>query len=132
MRFRFGEFVLEPERYLLRLAREHLEHHPDDTRALCLGAQACRVLEAPDEAEALARRAREIDPEETCTLYNTACLRATQGRSGEALDLLEQAARSGYRHRAWAEHDPDLAPLRQHPRFRALLDRMERPAAPAR
>ncbi|MFP3938831.1 MAG: TPR end-of-group domain-containing protein [Thermoanaerobaculia bacterium] len=119
----------EAARRARRLAEEYLVDHPDDTRALCLGSQASLVLGDADRAEALIRRTREIDPDETCTLYNTACLRATQGRGEEALDLLERAVRSGYRHRAWTENDPDLASLREHSRFRSLLDRMEGSAA---
>jgi hypothetical protein len=30
---------------------------------------------------------------------------------------------------AWLEHDPDMDPIRNHPRFRALLDRMGAPSA---
>lgn len=111
------------------LARLHLERHPGDTRALCLGAQAHLALGESAEAAGLARQAREIDPEETCTLYNLACVEAAEGRVEEAFTSLERAVESGYRHRAWAEHDPDLAPLRERPdgarRFRRILDLME-------
>ena len=122
----------EAARRARRTAAEHLDDHPGDTRALCLGAQACLALGDTERAETLIRRAREIAPEETCTLYNTACLRAAEGRGEEALELLERAVRSGYRHRAWAEHDPDLACLRERPGFRAILDRMEEGATGAR
>jgi hypothetical protein len=42
----------------------------------------------------------------------------------EALDLLEANVDTGWGQKAWIEHDPDWFPLRDHPRFRAILDKM--------
>ena len=42
----------------------------------------------------------------------------------EAIRLLDRSISQGYGHRAWLEHDADLAPLRGHPQFQALLERM--------
>lgn len=33
----------------------------------------------------------------------------------------------GWGNRAWLEQDPDMDPIRDHPRFRSLLDRMGAP-----
>jgi hypothetical protein len=46
------------------------------------------------------------------------------GERERALDLLEGAAAAGRGYRGWIEQDSDLAPLREEPRFRALIDRM--------
>ncbi len=108
----------------LAAAERHLELHPDDARALYLGAGAlCRLGE---RARALdwAKRALGIDAGEPVTLYNVACVYTKLDRTEDALDSLEQAVRLGFTHRAWIEHDNDLDPLREHPRFRALLEKL--------
>jgi adenylate cyclase len=56
-----------------------------------------------------------------------ACNFIHEGLIEEALELLERAAAVGWGSRAWLEHDPDMDPIRDHPRFRALLDRMSTP-----
>ena len=65
-----------------------------------------------------------MDPEEPMTLYNVACIYALQNKVEQALDILEQAVDHGYKHKAWIEHDADLKCLRGHPRYRALLERL--------
>ena len=59
------------------------------------------------------------------TLYNVACAYAELGRADDAIDLLERAMPGASTHRQeWLRQDPDLAPLRDHPRFVALLARL--------
>jgi adenylate cyclase len=47
-----------------------------------------------------------------------------QGDHERAVDLLEKAVNLGWGDRAWMEHDSDLDPLHDHPRFQALLSRI--------
>jgi serine/threonine protein kinase/Flp pilus assembly protein TadD len=105
----------------VQLAEKHLQLNPDDARALYLGAGA--LLEMGDRARSLdwASRALAMDPEEPLTLYNVACNYSLLGQPEEAIDCLERAVKFGYRHKQWLEHDSDLNPLRDHPRFQALL-----------
>jgi tetratricopeptide (TPR) repeat protein len=55
-------------------------------------------------------------------LFNLASVRATQGRSDEALTLLEQALPMRPDLRAYLPDDSEFASLRESPRFRTLLD----------
>jgi hypothetical protein len=38
----------------------------------------------------------------------------------KALECLERAVDNGFGHREWLDHDSDLDPLRDNPRFAAL------------
>lgn len=53
--------------------------------------------------------------------YNAAGTLAQLGEVEQALDLLERAVEREFGFRRWIEKDPDLAPLREHPRYAGLL-----------
>ncbi len=107
----------------LRAAEKHLELHPDDARALYLGAtDLCQLGERARSLD-WARRALAIDPEDCGILYNVACVYSLQGSSEEALDCLEKALLHGFWYKRWAQHDSDLDSLRNHPRFQSLMAR---------
>ncbi len=57
-------------------------------------------------------------------LYNIGCARSLQGDTRGALRALRDAVDAGFRPVQQLETDPDLAPLRQLPEFRALLLRV--------
>jgi serine/threonine protein kinase/Tfp pilus assembly protein PilF len=102
-------------------AEKHLERHPDDARALYLGANAlCRLGERSRSLD-WARRALAIDPEDCGILYNIACVYALQGKTEEAIDCLEKAMTHAYWYKRWAQHDSDLDSLRGNPRFQSLM-----------
>jgi serine/threonine protein kinase/Flp pilus assembly protein TadD len=109
----------------LKTIEKHLELHPDDARALYLGAIVCCRLGEPARGLEWAGRALLLDPEETLTFYNVACVYALQGQTEQALDCLENALKHGFAHKGWIEHDSDLDSLRGHPRYQALLQVME-------
>ncbi len=54
--------------------------------------------------------------------YNLACICSIQGRRREALDHLRDAIRCGFTNDAWLLEDGDLAPLRDDPEFRSLVE----------
>jgi TolB-like protein/Tfp pilus assembly protein PilF/predicted Ser/Thr protein kinase len=104
-------------------AEKHLELHPDDARALYLGANAlCRLGEGSRSLD-WARRALAIDPEDCGILYNVACVYALQGKTDEAIDCLDKAMTHAYWYKRWAKNDSDLDSLRGSPRFQALMDK---------
>jgi hypothetical protein len=56
-----------------------------------------------------------------------ACYYATIGEADRAMDLLERNdVMPGIANRAWVEHDPDLDPVRELPRFRAFVTTLSR------
>ncbi len=57
--------------------------------------------------------------------YNLACAYALSGAADKALDAVERAIGAGFRKRAQYESDPDLASLRELPRFKALVAPLE-------
>ncbi|HXV74764.1 MAG TPA: protein kinase [Candidatus Polarisedimenticolaceae bacterium] len=103
-------------------ARRHLELNPDDVRALYLCGGALVEVGEVDAGLELVDRAVTIAPNETGLLYNVACIYATIERTKEALDHLERAVAAGYNHKAWLENDSDFDSVRDHPRFRAILN----------
>jgi tetratricopeptide (TPR) repeat protein len=103
-------------------AERHLQLNPDDVRALYLSSG--RWIGAGDRERGLdlARRALELEPDEPTVLFNVACAFAQAELIDEALDFLERGIARGFGHRQWIEQDSDLDSLRDHPRFRALMD----------
>ena len=88
-----------------------------------VAASAWAALREPDRAKAWMSRALMIDPDNMLMRYNFACDLATSLDDAEAaLDMLgpvlEQDPGANVIH---ANLDPDLASLRDHPRFQAML-----------
>jgi len=111
-------------RRALEISERHLQLHPDDVRALCLSPT--RWIEAGDTERGLGlmRRALELEPTEPAVLTNAACVFAVAGLTDDALDMLEKAVEYGFGHRKWIDQDPDLDAIRDHPRFKALMERL--------
>jgi serine/threonine protein kinase/Tfp pilus assembly protein PilF len=117
--------MMDAYRRGLEAADRHLQLHPDDARALYLGAGCLAVMGKRDQAYDWSKRALEMDPTDSGVLYNVACSFAQIGKSDEAIDCLERAITNGFGHKAWLEHDTDLDSVRRHPRFQGLLQKMD-------
>jgi adenylate cyclase len=115
----------EANRLFLENIEKYVDLHPDDGRALAFGSYALAEAGQVDRARDWAARALEAGKDEPAITYNVACLHCLLGECEEAIDYLERAVEHGYGHRGWLENDSDLAVLRDQPRFRALLDRMD-------
>jgi non-specific serine/threonine protein kinase len=114
----------EARRRSLEVIERQLEMHPDDARALYLGAGALAQLGQRERGLEWWPGARGRHPPDTGILYNVACVYASLGMVNEGLKCLEDAVDFGFGHKAWIEHDSDLDPLRGHPRFQAVLARL--------
>jgi non-specific serine/threonine protein kinase len=104
---------------------ERLEMNPDDVRALYMGANGLVVLGEKERGLEWAERALALEPGDSMVLYNVACLWSMAGRIDQAIECAERAVAAGLRHKDWFEHDSNLDPLRDHPRFRALMTRLD-------
>ena len=118
------EKAKEEARQAVRVVEQHLEYHPDDVRALHLGAGSLILLGETNRAMRWLNRGLEIDPDDPISLYNVACNYATLNSVEQSLDHLERAAEIGTISADWMSNDTDLANLHSHPRFQALLAKL--------
>lgn len=102
----------------------HIKLNPHDTRALYFAAQNLYRVGERTKAATMAEQALKQAQDEPVVLYNVACFYVGLGDTERAIDLLEKAVNLGWGDRAWMEHDSDLDPLHEHPRFTALLSRI--------
>ena len=116
--------ALDALRQAVKVADAHLELNPDDARAWGLSAGGLMQLGQRDQALERARRASTIDPEDPSVLYNVGCVYALAGCRQQALDHLDKAIQNGFAHREWLENDSDWDPIREEPRYQALLRKL--------
>jgi len=109
----------------LGVLQKHLEMNPNDTRALYICAQNLCLVGEQEKGLELAERALGQDQDEPVVLYNVACFYTHAGDTDRALELLESAVDKGWGDKAWLETDSDLNPLRELPRFQALLQQID-------
>jgi non-specific serine/threonine protein kinase len=115
----------ESMRRAYEIIEKHLELNPDDARALYLGSGCLIVNGETERGLEWASRAVAIDPTDTGILYNVACAYSEAGRVEEALDYLEKAVAAGFFQKEWIVNDGDLDPIREHPRYIALIAGMD-------
>ncbi|MHC4830645.1 MAG: TPR end-of-group domain-containing protein [Planctomycetota bacterium] len=108
----------------VEIAEDHLKLHPDDIRALYMGANGLVALGERDRGLDWARQALALDPEEPMLLYNVGCVYALAGIHDEALECLERAVRKGLTQTGWFMNDSNLDPLRPLPRFQQLMAKL--------
>ncbi len=108
----------------LQIIEKHLQLHPDDARALYLGAGGLTQIGERQRALGWTRRALAIEPDDPGVLYNVACNYSLLGRPEEAIECLEKAIANGFGFKQWIENDSDLDPIRDNPRFQTLFKRL--------
>jgi non-specific serine/threonine protein kinase len=116
--------VQAAHRRAIEVIEKHLEMHPDDVRALYLGAQnLCRLGEL-ERGQAWAQRALAIDPEDSAVCYNVSCIYAILGKTEQSIECLEKSIACGFGDKKIIQNDPYLAPIRSHPRYIALVNKL--------
>jgi serine/threonine protein kinase/Tfp pilus assembly protein PilF len=105
-------------------SRKHIAFNPDDVRALYLGASGLVEMGEMEVAQEWIAKAVELDPDDALVLYNVACVYTQLVENDKALDCLERslALASSSENLNWIENDPDLDPLRDDPRYQAMID----------
>src|SRR3546814_843946 len=106
------------------ILEQHLRMNPDDSPALCFGGAILAQLGDRELAIEWVERALDAAGSEAFIVYNSACTLARLGVVDRAFELLERAVDLGWGDRTWIEHDSDLAPLRDDPRFARILQRL--------
>lgn len=125
-----AEKSLATARLLLGRAERELERHPESGRASYAAAAALASLGERERALRLAARALALEPNDHPVQYNVACTYSRLGEHDLALEVLERTMPGASPHRwAWMAQDADFNPLRERPRFQALL-RHYRPDRP--
>ncbi|MFW5653396.1 MAG: TPR end-of-group domain-containing protein, partial [Planctomycetota bacterium] len=66
------------------------------------------------------REVLSIDPNDTIALYNAACVQIKVGENDKAAVLLEKAVLAGFVNFEHMKRDPDLEPIREHERYKAI------------
>ncbi|UCH84360.1 MAG: tetratricopeptide repeat protein, partial [Candidatus Latescibacterota bacterium] len=111
----------EAYRRSLAAIRKHVELHPDDSHAIFLGALALLDLDERSKALLWVRRAQAIDPGDPYLLYGMGCFYCRIGDTDVGFRYLEKAVETGFAHKEWIDQDIDLDSVRDHPRFKKLL-----------
>jgi tetratricopeptide (TPR) repeat protein len=104
---------------------KRLELHPDDSRAVYLKSATLIELGIHEEGLKWADKAYATDPQDPYIVYGVACSYARVDRVEEAVDYFEKSVACGFAHKDWIEHDSDLDTIRDHPRFKVIVDGME-------
>jgi adenylate cyclase len=104
-------------------AERELTNHPDNPRAAYLGAKALVTLGQIERAKEWLTGSLAIDPDDVLTQYNVACTYTALGDHEAAIDLLERLLpNANHETKAWIKHDSDFDPLRDHPRYKKILE----------
>jgi adenylate cyclase len=111
-----------------------LAQDPSNGTAMAYGANALAIMGQAERAKDWISRALLIDPDDMNARYNFACTLVTHLKDfGAAFELLgpvfERLATGFLNH---AKADPDLDPLREDPRFQAMVAAAETRLAAAR
>jgi tetratricopeptide (TPR) repeat protein len=109
----------------LRAALAAIELDAANARARYLAAGLQARVGDTEAARRNLEEALRLQPDDFGVLYNVACNYAELGDVERALDALDRALVTGTGSRSWIEHDPDFANIRELPRFKQIVARLQ-------
>jgi adenylate cyclase len=114
-------------------AEKAISMDADNGSAMAAVVSCLLVLGDADRAKDWARRAILLDPDNVTMRYNLACDMVIHQRDFDtALEFLAPVLKkTGSEQLEWLKSDPDLDPLRDHPRFQAMVRDAEQRLAKA-
>jgi adenylate cyclase len=121
---------LEGMKSAARRALERVEKvivaEPDHALAIGWGVSALIALREVDRAKEWIERAMLLEPDNINLRYNLGCNMATLGEAARAIELLEPVFESAQPQNViWARVDNSLDPIRDDPRYKAMIERAE-------
>jgi adenylate cyclase len=118
------EAAASADRRALMRCEKILADEPDHSGALGFLVTSLAGLGQADRAREWTKRALLFDPDNARLHYNLACAMATLEDADLAVDLIEpwiDKVSTGWV--LWMQQDNSLDPIREHPRFAALMER---------
>ena len=111
----------------LARAEKAISMDADNGSAMAAVVSCLLVLGDVDRAKDWAKRAVLLDPDNATMRYNLSCDLVTHQRDFDtALEFLAPVLqRTGSEQLEWLKSDPDLDPLRDHPRFQSMVREAE-------
>ncbi|HUV65633.1 MAG TPA: protein kinase [Sedimentisphaerales bacterium] len=117
-----GLYLDQAITHLARISRAHLYWNPQFGAGVSFYALALSRAGRHAKARREVERALKLEPEREDIAYNATCAYSLLGDTTLALQWLQTAVERGYLELWWARVDPDLDPLRNLPRFKAIMN----------
>lgn len=117
--------MLKARKQAIKVVRKHIDFNPNDARALYLGAIALIEEKEIDEGVLWLEKSISINPNDISVLYNAACLYSLMDKKEVALNYLDKAIKAGFASRNWIDNDFDLNNIRNHPRFKTIINNIK-------
>jgi len=105
-------------------AENQLHINPTNVRSLYMGAAALVHIGNKNRGLEWAEQALQMDPDEPATFYNVSCTFTTAGYIERGLEYLDKAIEAGFARKDWIKYDSDLDPLRNHPKFKLITNKL--------
>ena len=119
----------DDERFEIGFMEGVVREDPCNEDALILLGHAYTRLGDYEKGLDIDRRLVRLRPSDATAFYNLACSCVLTGKRDEAFSAMERAVILGYDDAEYMTGDPDLASVRDDPRFLRLLNRIRRRAS---